>query len=42
MSKQRVYDEYWLEKAIINTPYLSSRLMSTQRLMSSSNRSFVS
>ncbi|KAG2326185.1 hypothetical protein Bca52824_008913 [Brassica carinata] len=45
MSKQRVCDEYWLVKAIINTPtwydsqVLKAYLWSTQRLMNSSNRS---
>lgn len=47
MSKQRVCDEYWLVKAIINTPtwydsqVLKAYLWSTQRLMSSSIKSFL-
>lgn len=47
MSKQRVCDEYWLVKAIINTPIwydsqvLKAYLWSTQRLMSSSIKSFL-
>ncbi|CAF1803774.1 BnaCnng63580D [Brassica napus] len=47
MSKQRVCDEYWLGKAIINTPIwydsqvLKAYLWSTQRLMSSSIKSFL-